>query len=311
MTPWLWILIGIFLLFLCIGGYIFFTACRRKKEYNWLNSESLKNTPYEKHIDLIAHSSKWLKEQKAQDVFITSDDGLRLHGLFVPAEHPRGTVLLTHGYRSTMLVDFGMVLDFYHKLGMNLLLPEQRAHGQSEGKYITFGVKEAKDMFCWLTFHNEKISQCSVILSGLSMGSSTVMYMLDETLPSNVKAVICDCGFTSPAEIIGKIFRETTHIPAGVFIFFADLFARVFGRFSLYGKNSCKTLKKNKLPILMAHGKADNFVPCEMTQKAFACCTGEKYLILAEGASHGYSFFCAREEYEKIVKKLINDYCTE
>ncbi len=307
MTPWLWLPLGILIILLSVGGYTFFSACKRKKEYRWRDLESLKNTRYEKHIDLIAHSVAWLEAHAPQDIYVTSDDGLKLHGYWIPAENPRGTILLAHGYRSTMLVDFGMVLELYHSLGMNLLLPEQRSHGQSQGKYITFGVKESRDMLCWLRYHNESLASCPVVLSGLSMGSSTVMYMLDGELPANVKAAICDCGFTSAAEIIGKIFKETVHIPAGLFIRIADLYARVLAGFSLYEKDSCKTLAKNKLPIVMAHGKADDFVPCEMTERAFACCTGEKYLILAEGAKHGYSFLNAREEYQKTVEKLLNE----
>lgn len=307
MTAWLWIFPAVIAVFLLIGGYVFVTACRRKKELNWQEPDSLNGTAYEKHIDMIAASIKWMEEHHPQDIYVRSDDGLKLHGYWVPARNPRGTVLLVHGYRSTIYVDFGMVLDLYHNMGMNLLLPEQRAHGQSEGKYITFGVKESGDMLRWLAYHNEILSDCPVILSGLSMGSSTVMYMLDEELPSNVKAAICDCGFTSPAEIISKIFKETVHFPGGLLIPLASLFARMFAGFSLYEKDSRKTLAKNKLPILLAHGTADNFVPCKMTEEAFACCNSEKYLILAEGASHGYSFVVAREEYLKTVQKLINE----
>ncbi len=304
-----WLILPAVILIVCLatGCYTFFAACKRKEEYRWTDYESLKGTPYEKHTDLIGHSVKWLTEHHPQDVYVTSDDGLKLHGLWIPAENPRGTILLAHGYRSTMLVDFGMVLDMYHKEGLNLLLPEQRSHGKSEGKYITFGVKESKDMFQWLAYHNDMLSACPVVLSGLSMGASTVMYMLDQKLPDNVKVAICDCGFSSPAEIISKIFKETVHIPGGLFVRFADLFARIFARFSLYERNSCKTLAGNKLPILMAHGTEDDFVPCEMTRKAYACCAGEKHLILAEGAKHGYSFLYAREEYYQIIQKLLKE----
>lgn len=294
------------LLIAAVGAYTFFTACLRKKDLPWHDPEALQKTAYAKHMKLIAYSTKWLKEHNPADVYVTSRDGLKLHGLWIPAENPRGTILLAHGYRSTMLVDFGMVFEMYRNFGMNLLLPEQRAHGKSEGKYITFGVKESEDMLCWIDYHNQHLSNCPVVISGLSMGASTVLYMLDKPLPNNVKAAICDCGFTSPAEIIGKIFRETAHIPSALFIRTADLFARIFAGFSFYEQDSRKTLAKNRLPILMAHGTADDFVPCSMSEEAFACCTGEKYLILAEGAEHGYSYSVAEAEYHDIIVKLLN-----
>lgn len=301
-------IVFILLLFLIIvGGYTFFAACGRKKELPWHDPEGLKNTAYEKHIRLIAYSSEWIKSHNPKDIYISSEDGFRLHGLWIPAENPRGTILLAHGYRSTMLVDFGMILDVYHKEGLNLLLPEQRCHGKSEGKYITFGVKESKDMQQWITYHNQHLSDCSVIVSGLSMGASTVMYMLDQPLPSNVKAAICDCGFTSPAEIIGKVFRDTAHIPSGLFIWIADVFARLFAGFSLYEKDSRLTLKKKQIPILLVHGLADDFVPYTMTQEAYASCCGENYLILAKDAAHGYSFMHAKEEYYSMIVKILNE----
>ncbi len=303
------IICSVFILLLLIaGGYTFFTACRRRPDLPWHDPVKLQKTAYGKHIKLIAYSTNWLIDHHPKDIYVTSGDGLRLHGLWIPAENPRGTIILAHGYRSTMLVDFGMVLEMYHSRGLNLLLPEQRSHGKSEGKYITFGVKESEDMACWVQYHNESLSQCPVILSGLSMGASTVMYMLDRPLPANVKAAICDCGFTSPADIIGKIFRETVHIPAGLFIRIADLYARIFAGFSLYERDSRKTLAKNTLPILMAHGMADDFVPCKMTQEAFACCVSEKYLVLAEGAEHGYSFDKAEAEYQGYIDLILEKY---
>lgn len=295
------------LILLTAGGITFFMACLRRNEYPWHDPEGLKNSPYEKHIRLIEHASSWLRDHNPRDIYVTSEDGLRLHGLWVPAKNPKGTILLAHGYRSTMLVDFGMVLDVYHKAGMNLLLPEQRSHGKSEGKYITFGVKESRDMLRWIEYHNHNLSDCGVFISGLSMGASTVMYMLDQELPNNVKAVICDCGFTSPAQIIAKVFRDTIRVPAGIIIPIADLFARVFAGFSLYERDSRKILKSNRLPILMAHGLADDFVPCKMTEEAFAVCGGEKHLILAKDAGHGYSYMYAEEEYYGLITKLINE----
>ena len=67
--------------------------------------EELEKTPYGKYYETIQDADCWLRDNNAQDVWIKSDDGLKLHGLWVPAENAVGTVLLVHGYRSTKLVD--------------------------------------------------------------------------------------------------------------------------------------------------------------------------------------------------------------
>ena len=297
------------LLFLVIvsGVYIFIVACVRFKELTWLDPESIMGTGYEKYNKLIHDSHNWLLDHDAQDVYVKSYDGLILHGLWVPAEKAKGTIILAHGYKSTMLVDFGMVLDLYHNLGMNLLLPEQRAHGKSEGKLITFGVKESRDMVEWIHYHNNELGAHQIILSGLSMGASTMMYLADQRLPSNVKGLVVDCGFTSPADIISVIFKRVIHIPAKPFILAADLCARIVGGFSLYERNSVKIMPHNRLPIIMVHGKKDDFVPCYMTERAYNVCSGDKKLLLVDDAGHGVSFLYAKKKYTDLVIEFLEN----
>ena len=297
----LWFLIGLFLLIMASGAYVFVLACVRRKELPWMVEEEIKKTSYGKYYNCILASDEWLKAHHAQDVYITSDDGLKLHGFWIPAENPRGTILLAHGYRSTMLVDFGLAYAFYHALGMNILVPHQRAHGESEGRYITFGVKESEDFLRWIHFHNETFGKHQMILSGMSMGASTVLFLADKELPSNVKCIIADCGFTSPWTILDKVYRSVTHLPSGLSLWAADLFARVFAGFSLTDKDTRKTLKKARLPVLMVHGLSDDFVPCDMTKQGFEACTGEKELLLVEGAGHGVSFLVDKETYTKRI----------
>ena len=186
-----------------------------------------------------------------------------------------------------------------------MLIPDQRCHGKSEGKYITFGVKEWRDMTCWVDYHNKHLGNWPVILSGLSMGASTVMYMADEALPANVRGMIADCGFTSPYDIIGKVFHSVTHLPAWPFLWATDLCARIFAGFSLKEKDTRKTLQGGKYPIILAHGLSDDFVPCEMSQEAYDACTSPKELLLVEGAGHGYSFLKDRERYTQTVTAFL------
>ena len=301
----IFVILSVTLLMIICGGYVFFTACKRKPDLPWLDEEAMKKTHYKKYAHMIQQSHQWLQEHGAKDIWIESEDGLKLHAYWVANPEAVGTILLAHGYKSTPLVDFGPAFAGYYAKGLNLLIPTQRSHGKSEGKYITFGVKESGDMLRWLSYHNETYGQIPMVLSGLSMGASTVMYMLDEQLPENVKCVIVDCGFTSPRRIIGEVFRAVTHMPDRLFLWPCEWFARVFGGFSLSGKDSRKTLAKNKLPIMMAHGKDDGFVPCYMTEQGYETCTGDKRLLLVDGADHGVSFLVEPEKYSQMIDGLL------
>ena len=307
MMWWIGAGIAVVALLLLTGGYVFFTACMRKKDRAWLDPEALKGTTYEKYTEHMYRADCWLKEHDAQAVSVRSNDGLELHALWIPAENARGTILLAHGYRSTRLLDFGMVYSLYHDLGINLLVPEQRCHGSSEGKFITFGVKESEDMLAWLQMHNQQFGKVPVILSGLSMGASTMLYLADQPLPENVKGIIADCGFTSPKEILGKVFRQVTHLPAGPFLFVADLFARLFAGFSLSQKDTRKALQNSRLPVLLVHGLGDDFVPSFMTQQAYDACTSKKQLLMVPEAGHGTAFLKAKEEYINLVVNFLKE----
>lgn len=283
------------------GAYIFCCACIRTKALDWLDKEALEKTSYGRFYEHISAGDLWLKEHNAQDLWVNSNDGLKLHALWIPADDAKGTVLLAHGYRSIYLADFGLVFEMYHKLGMNLLIPDQRSHGKSEGKIITFGVKESDDMYRWIELHNQTLGGYPMILSGLSMGASTVMYLADRELPPNVCGIIADCGFTSPYEIIAEVYRRTVHLWPAPSLLATEFLTRVFGGFSLKQKDSRRCLANSKLPILMVHGKEDKFVPCRMSEEAYAACTSPKKLILADDAGHGVSFLHIPEEYTAAV----------
>lgn len=285
----LFVLFTFILLTLVSGGYIFFVACR-KKDMNWLDEKAVARTPNAQYYPFMVATSQWLQDHNAQDVYTIAEDGVRLHGYWIPVQQSRGTVLMAHGYRSTMLLDFHLPIQLFHRLGFNILVPEQRTHGQSGGKYITFGVKESTDMNCWIRYHNHHLSRNYIILYGISMGASTMLYLADRTLPENVQGIVADCGFTSPREIVKCVYRQVLRIPPLLSIWAAGLFARLFAGFSLDSCDTRRSLANARLPVLLIHGKADSFVPCWMSEAAYNACSGRKKILIVEDAEHGVSY---------------------
>lgn len=304
----LFVLIACVILLLVSGGTMFYIGCVRQKEQPWLQENKLRQTPYGKYYPAISMADAWLREHHSQDIYITSRDGLQLRGRWVPAENSRGTVLLAHGYRSTCLIDFAAFFAFYHTLGMNILVPDQRSHGKSEGRYITFGVKESEDMATWIAEHNRRFGAYPMFLMGISMGASTMLYLADRKLPENVRGIIADCGFTSPAQILAWVYRRRIHLPAGPTLWAAALFAKMFAGFSLWEKDTCRSLRHSRLPVLMIHGREDGFVPCKMTEDGYAACRGKKDLFLVDGADHGHSILRDPEGYCSLLEQFVEKY---
>ena len=256
------------------GGYLGFQhACRRVPDPDWEDEADLRQSPYAEFAESIPVAARWLLNHNAQDVQVTSFDGLTLRGKWVPAEHPKATIILFHGYHTHYLHDFAGIFSLYRSIGLNLLLVRQRSHGESGGKYITFGVHERRDVISWVEFHNRTHGGDNVFLGGMSMGASTVLFAAGEDLPPNVRGITADCGFSSPADILSHIIRRSYHLPPKLVLPLMDLWARLLGGFSFYECDSRDTLARSKTPILFIHGKADRFVPCSMTEeghRAFA-----------------------------------------
>lgn len=291
----------VLLAYAAAGYFVFRMACLRGKELDWMDSEVVAVSPYKPYVDIIPMASRWLRQNHAQDVWTQSHDDLKLHGWWIPAENAKGSMLMFHGYRSTYLVDFAAVYELYHTQGYNILLADQRSHGQSEGKYITFGAKECRDAAAWIDYHNRTFGPIPVFLCGLSMGASTVLFAAGNPLPLNVRGITADCGFTSPYAIIRHVATKTVGPLANVLMPMVNFWARQLALFDLKECSTEKALAKCPVPLLMCHGLADDYVPSHMTQAGYDACTGEKELILVEGAGHGTSFLHDRQRVEKAL----------
>ena len=105
-----------------------------------------------------------------------SFDGLSLVAEYVPAAVPTPrTLLCIHGYTSTGRREFSPVARALREAGYNLILPDGRAHGQSEGEYVGFGATDRRDCLAWAYEAQRRIPACELALYGISMGAATVL----------------------------------------------------------------------------------------------------------------------------------------
>ena len=240
-----------------------------------------------------------------EDVEIKSYDGLTLRGKYYEYKKGAPTEILFHGYRGTSYRDLSGGVYRCHALGRNALVVDHRASGRSDGKVITFGAKESRDILSWVEyFVRERDAEAKIIITGISMGGASVLSASGYPLPRNVVGVLADCGYTSTKDIIKKVIRDMK-LPANILYPFARLGAIIFGGFDPNGRSAIDSMKRCKIPTIFFHGDADGFVPSYMSEENFAACTAErKRLVIIKGAGHGLCFPHSQEEYLTALREF-------
>lgn len=307
----IWIILAALLAVVLLGTVLFLIACRRGPVPDLTKPEVIAKWGRAEQTEEILAGVRLMQE--AEDIFLPSYDGLRLHGRLLQQPGAKGTILLFHGYRSSWVIDFSIVLPHYFSLGYNLLAVDERAHGESEGTYITFGVRERHDVATWAAYAAMHFGPAHpLILDGLSMGAATVLMASDLPLPLSVRGIIADCGFSSPYAIMKSVFRaHCRRLPAGPLLALTDVFTRLFAGFSLKGASTLDAVAKTKLPILFIHGTDDTFVPCSMTQAAYDACAAPKQLVLVPDAGHGCSYLVDRPRVQAELAAFLSKYVSE
>ena len=259
--------------------------------------------PYREEMKLIYHR---LNERSYETVTVRTFDGLLLSGRYYHMKDGAPLDIGFHGYRSHPLTDFSGGSELTFQMEHNLLLVDQRAHGCSQGRSITFGIQERVDVLSWVFFARERFgTDVKILLYGVSMGASTVLMASELELPENVKGIVADCPFACPMDIILEVARKRKlPVPLWLVRPFVIIGAKVYGGFDILETDAIRAVQNAKIPILIIHGEADQFVPCEMSDLV----QHNPLLVIRHtfpGAAHGISYLVDRTRYQKIVAEFM------
>ncbi len=290
------------LIILIILNFLFNLALNPKSSKAMIFNNELDEEKELRRIE----NEKWLKEN-AKSVYLENHK-INLHAYEVKnKKESKIWVIAVHGYTdsASFMVNAGKkFLDY----GYNVLMPDLRAHGKSGGKYIGMGWLDKDDIILWIDYLIATYGNIKIILYGISMGAATVMMTSGEKLPSNVRMVIEDCGYTSVWDEFAHELKYLFHMPTFPALYNANLITRIRAGYSLKKASAIKQIKKSKLPTLFIHGDKDNFVPFYMLDKLYntAGCPKEKLII--KNAGHAEAQWIETEKYWHTVRKFIKRY---
>ncbi len=307
---------------LSVGSYIArkYIKLAVKRNYKKYSNEKNRNatlankTPEEikalvsNHNIKTYEAKKWREEVPAQQLYVTSRDGLELYGELYKNPNSKKYVIIVHGYNCNLEMMYPLGPDFYN-MGFNVLFVDLRAHGKSEGDTIGMGWLERLDLINWCNLLIQYDPDCEIVLYGQSMGAAAVMMASGEdSLPENVKVIIEDSGYTSIHDIFDKIVRAKVHIPAAPLIALSSYRFKKMTKYNIKDGDAIKQLKKNTRPTLFIHCSDDSYIPFPMVYKLYSVTGGPKDIYTVTGGEHVMAYYVDPVKYMEHVKAFLDKY---
>lgn len=299
--------IALFLLILFFVGllgiylYSFYSPHKIQfDDYANLNYPSF--LPYKDKVEKMIND---FKEMPYEDLYIESFDKLKLHARYYEVKGSKKIAIMFHGYRGTVTRDFCAGAPTIMSLGYSVITVDHRAHGESQGHSITFGVREVKDAVKWFEFIKNKFgSDYQYALIGISMGGATVLSASDK-VGDNVK-IIADCPYATPKAILSETLKNIKLSPK-FFYPLVNLSSIIFGHTNLNKLSAYDSVKNTNNKILIIHGDSDTIVPHHNSYDLYMAYQDKIQYELFPGADHGVSYMTDEPRYKKVVSDFLNN----
>lgn len=276
-----------------------------------LNANYSKDIIYAEYNDEnLNDAQKWLEEKSNYSgKYIESYDKLQLHS-YVVTQNSNKWAIVVHGYGGSgkLMSDKSK---YFYDMGYNVLIPDLRGHGKSEGDYIGMGWKDRLDIISWINFIIKENPNAEIVLHGTSMGAATVLMTSGENLPSNVKAIVADCAYTSAWDEFSYQLETYLKVPSSYILNVTNMVTKLKAGYSLKEASALECVKKATVPILYIHGDKDKFVPYSMMDKLYDATNSPKEKLTIEGGEHANSDLVSPFLYWLTVEDFLNQYVTQ
>lgn len=276
-----------------------------------LNANYSKDIIYAEYNDEnLNDAQKWLEEKSNySDKYIESYDKLQLHS-YVVSQNSNKWAIVVHGYGGSgkLMSDKSK---YFYDMGYNVLIPDLRGHGKSEGDYIGMGWKDRLDIISWINFIIKENPNAEIVLHGTSMGAATVLMTSGENLPSNVKAIVADCAYTSAWDEFSYQLETYLKVPSYYILNVTNMVTKLKAGYSLKEASALESVKKATVPILFIHGDKDKFVPYSMMDKLYDATSSPKEKLTIDGGEHANSDLVSPFLYWLTLEDFLNQYVTQ
>lgn len=296
------ILFLLILFFIMLYGLYRYTFYSPKKGQN--DDYNLYAPMYRGHEEEIIKLIDSIRNVKPyEDVFIKSFDKLKLHARVYKNKNSRTVAILCHGYRGTAYRDFSGGAKEVIEMGYNVILIDERAHGQSEGHSITFGIREVEDLISWVKYAKERFGEdIKLVLIGISMGGATVLMASDKVGKAKI---IADAPYTSPKIMLSETIKSIK-LPVKIFYPILNLSAIIFAHTNMNKLSAYDAIKNTTNDVLIIHGDSDGVVPHHISYELYQAYPDKIQYELFPNTDHGFSYIIDYQRYKKLLVDFLN-----
>lgn len=210
-----------------------------------------------------------------EELQLVAEDGVKLHGWFLPAENPRATLLFFHGNAGNISHRMES-LEIFHELGLETLIIEYRGYGRSEGRPSENGTYlDAEAAWRYLTEERE-VPPHEILLFGRSLGAAIASHLARDRQPMGL---ILESAFVSVPDLAATLYP---FLPV-----------RLLSRFRYNNRDNLQAVTS---PVLIVHSRNDEIIPYQHGRRLFAAAGEPKYFLQLRGG-HNDGFMVTGEDY--------------
>jgi uncharacterized protein len=220
-----------------------------------------------------------------EDVTLETEDGVKIHGWYVPADDAKGTVLFFHGNGGNISHRLP-TLQTFREMGLNTLIVDYRGYGRSEGSPSEKGTyRDAEAAWKWLT-ETKKVPPDKLVIFGRSLGGAVASHLALQHPPAGL---VLESSFTSIPDMGARLYW---YLPI-----------RLLSRFQY---NTRKNVAAVHCPVLIVHSPDDEIVPFDNGRSLFDAANEPKQFLEITGG-HNEGFLESGERYEKPLGAFLHE----
>ena len=304
-----------FIAILCIGlfvaaNYFYGVGIKRGTDVELHREAAVASSEATAEDQMIfEEANAWFEEQTPEILEINSFDDLTLKAQYIEQDHPK-KVILAHGFNQSS-DDMGKLTKLYYDLGFDILLPDARGHGESEGDYIGYGWHDRLDYIDWIQLLIDDYGAEQIVLHGHSMGAATVLMTSGETLPDEVQAIIADSSYSTVQEELVHQLKHIYNLPPFPLLNVTSMVTKVRAGYTFKEASAIDQVRKNTRPLFIIHGNNDDLVPTEMGHQIYEAAGGDKELWIVPDSGHTKAFDIVTQEFQDRVENFITNALAE